>query len=573
MLSKKRKFESPATAAAAGGDSDEFEPLPTIGRQRIDEALKEADESLATIEQNAKQMRRKLREQAAMIRGLITSSGGQLMVTGRLDDEIEIKVGGTVLCVPRKPLLLPGVSESIIAYLLLYHLEGLPKDTEGRPFLDADPVYTDWLFDEIAKVGSADAQRETHEIVLAPPHDTDSSSLFWHSLLFASKTGLDIHMPAAAPSPDGDDHDNMHVDEAQQLEGGEAAEGGEKGDAVDGMAALSKSIASLDASVGRLGAAEDRLMQFSKLVKPLLASGVGQGDEIRSVRVRGKTVSTTEATLGAAVQSTSSEHLFRVVDFARRKRITQPDCLVMPPAASNAKQMQVDTEMYGLKHEPFCSGLAGGDLVIETAEEWDEVLKMTGKTSPMPSLLYKGSRDTYAFPKLLQCVAGKSGLLFALQDGDTHRFGTFIDGQIVPPADPTQTTGNYKVPLFFYSLSGAYDAPTKIELPEERQMVEVAGTRGAVKAKNVDRHGNLCIARGHLWLGMAKPGPAADVSSCSQLLNEQYLPGGYRGEISESGYGRLAAQRDFTASEIEIWHIKQWLSRPYGTTSTQQTHS
>ncbi|CEM11359.1 unnamed protein product [Vitrella brassicaformis CCMP3155] len=565
MLSKKRKADEPpaGVAAAARGDVDEFEPLPTIGRRRIDEALKEADQSLAAIEQNAKQMRRKLREQAAMIRGLITSNGGQPSAMGQLDEEIEVNVGGTVLCVPRKPLLLPGVSESVIAYLLLYHLEGLPKDTDGRPFLDADPVYVDWLFDEIAKLFGVDAQGETAKIELTGVHATDSSSLFWHDLLFASKTSLDIDMPADAPTPDNDDHDNMQVDDEQQQQDGEE-EGENK--AIDGMATFSKSIASLDASVGWLGAAEDRLKHFYKLVKPLLASGVGQGDEIRSVRVGGKTVSTTEATLshagrdkrlyttfhdGAAVHATSSAPFMKVVDFARRKRITQPASLVMPPTASNARQMQVDTEMYGLKHEPFCSGLAGGNLVIETAEEWNEVLKMTGKTSPKPSLIYRGSRDTYAYPKMLQCVAGKSGLLFALRDGDTHRFGCFIDGELTPPQE-------YKVPTFFYSLSGAYDTPTKIELPEDRQTVAVAGTQGAVMDKKREPLANVYIGRGYLWLGFAEPGPAADLSSCHQwIAKDELLPLGYKGNINQQGNGTLAQSNNFTASEIEIWHITE----------------
>ena len=61
---------------------------------------------------------------------------------------------------------------------------------------------------------------------------------------------------------------------------------------------------------------------------------------------------------------------------------------------------------------------------------------------------FRGSRDTYAFPKMLECVAGKSGLLFALRDGDTHRFGTFIDGPITPPAEATENSGPYKVPVF-----------------------------------------------------------------------------------------------------------------------------
>ncbi|CEM01616.1 unnamed protein product [Vitrella brassicaformis CCMP3155] len=543
MFAKKRKAEEPPESPA--DDSDEFEPLPFIGRASVDALLKEADEALAAIEQSAKQMRKKLRQQAKTIKDLITSSGGQPRVTGPLSEEIEINVGGTVLCVPRKPLLLPGVSESIIAYLLLHHLDGLPKDTEGRPFLDADQIYMKWLRDEITNVGMADAQGESHEILLTPPHDTDVS----------------------------DDDDHMEVDNQQQQQ-----QDGEEDDDADGeqggsdhMAALSSSTASLDASVGRLGEVQRGLLNFHKLVKPLLATEGGQGgegDEIRSVRVLGETVSTTEATLarvgrdkrlyttfhsGAPVSSIRPDHLMKAIDFARRRRIAPLGTLVRPPTAPNAKQIRTDTEMYGLKYEPFFSGVAGGGFVIETDDEMAELLNMTGKTSPMPSLLYKGSRDTYEFPKMLECVAGKSGLLFALRDGDTHRFGCFIDGPLDPPEDPTKTN-KYKAPVFFFSLSGAYETPTKIELPGGRHWVEVAGRQGVVTSKG-EPIGNVSIARGYLWLGFAQPGPASDLSSCHQWIKRDELSEGYKGTVNHNGDGTLAQSATFTCDEMEIWQV------------------
>ncbi|CEM02438.1 unnamed protein product [Vitrella brassicaformis CCMP3155] len=528
-MATERKGES---LTMENGGCDDLEPLPFIGRPAIDRELQKADEALAAIEQSAKQMRKKLRQQAKTIKDLITSNGGQPIVTAPLSEEIEINVGGTVLCVPRKPLLLPGVSDSFIAYLLLHHLDGLPKDTDGHPFLDADPNYIDWLFNEVASVGVADAQAETTEIVLTPPHDSDSSSLFWHEFLFTTITGLDIDMPTDPPPRADDDH--MEVDDQQQQEAREQQQDhegwndeGESEDAADHLVDLHNSIASLDASVGRLGGVEADLVWFHKLVKRLLATDEGgEGDEIKSVRVMGKTVSTTEATLarvgsdkllyrtfhsGAPVISISPSHLMKVVDFARRQRIAPFDTLVMPPTSTRTKQIRTDTEMHGLKYEPLCSGVAGGNLVIETAEEWGEVLNMTGNTSPMPSLLYKSSRDTFAYPSFLDKVVGKSGLLFALRHGDTHRFGCFVDGEVKLPADPTKTNG-YEAPVFLYALSGAYETPTKIEVPEEdRQMVSVAGTQGVVE-------------------------------------NDE-------GQPRANGKGTLAQSKDFTCDEMEVWQV------------------
>ncbi|CEL95972.1 unnamed protein product [Vitrella brassicaformis CCMP3155] len=509
MFAKKRKAEEPPESPA--DDSDEFEPLPFIGRASVDGLLKEADEALAAIEQSAKQMRKKLREQPKTIRGLVMSNGGVPM-TGPLSEEIEVNVGGTVLRVPRKPLLLPGVSESIIAYLLQYHLEGLPKDKDGRPFLDVDPVYLKWFRDEIANVGAADAQGESYEIKLTGDHSTDVSFAFWHELLFTSKSGIDIDMPTNPP-PHNDDNDQMQVDNQQQQAGESASEeegepagepAGEQEGGSDHMATLKSSMAGTDASVGRLGEVQRGLATLAR---------VG----------RDKRLYTTFHS-GAPVSSISPSHLMKVTDFARRQRIAviaPPGTLVRPPTAPNAKQIRTDTEMYGLKYEPFFSGVAGGDFVIETDDEMAELLNMTGKTSPMPSLMYKGSRDTYAFLKMLEC------------------------------------TNTYKAPVFFFSLSGTYDAPTKIELSEDRQRVWVAGTQGAVTDTEDKPLANVGIGGGAaaLWLGLDEPGPAADLSSCQQWIKRDELSEGYTGTINHHDQGTLAKSMDFTCDEMEIWQI------------------
>ncbi|CEM02431.1 unnamed protein product [Vitrella brassicaformis CCMP3155] len=262
--------------------------LPRFGaaaihrRPCVDRDLLYADKALAAIEQSAKQMRKKLRQQAKTIKDLITSNGGQPVVTGSLSEEIEVNVGGgTVLCVPRKPLLLPGVSDSFVAYLLLHHLDGLPKDTEGRPFLDADPIYIDWLFDEIANVGAADAQGETKEIVFEPGPDDP----FYHDLFFDNKISSQQQQQKDASAHDlGEKKD--------------AAGGAKKAAAVDDpLSDLHTNVKNLETAVDRLWSAELELTKFHAVMGPFLKSGGGGADEIKSVRVMGKRVSTTEATL------------------------------------------------------------------------------------------------------------------------------------------------------------------------------------------------------------------------------------------------------------------------------------
>ena len=170
----------------------------------------------------------------------------------------------------------------------------------------------------------------------------------------------------------------------------------------------------------------------------------------------------------------------------------------------------------------------------------------------------RSSRDTFAYPSFLNKVEGKSGVLFALQD-DTHRFGAFIDGQLKPPADAAQTNW-YEAPLFFFSLSGAFAAPTKIELPEGKQWVDVAGTQGVVTDENDVPAANVAIGRspaGNLWLGSSHTGPAADLSRCQQWINveDPFSEAGYQGAIDEDGDGTLARTMVFTSTEMEVWQV------------------
>lgn len=99
--------------------------------------------------------------------------------------------------------------------------------------------------------------------------------------------------------------------------------------------------------------------------------------------------------------------------------------------------------------------------------------------------------------------------------------------------------------------------------------MNVAGTQGAVKDDRGEPLANVAIGGGAacLWLGFAKPGPAADTSSCVQWIEGDCLPEGYEGDMDDDGDGFLGRSLDVTASEIEIWHIQQ-----VGEAGTQHTH-
>ncbi|CEL96010.1 unnamed protein product [Vitrella brassicaformis CCMP3155] len=214
--------------------------------------------------------------------------------------------------------------------------------------------------------------------------------------------------------------------------------------------------------------------------------------------------------------------------------------------------------MYGLSYSysPPVDLPAGNEWIIKSADEWVAVLDMIHKPICKPSLALKSSSDGFEYTSFLDKVAGKSGLLFAVKDR-THRFGCFVDGPLTPPQDPTKTSRNYKVPVFFFSLSGACDAPTKIDIPEDRHGVHVAGTQGVVKDNKDLPTANVGIARGHLWLGYGEPGPAADLSSCQQWIPREHLPAGYTGAaINKYDQGTLAQSLNFRCGELEVWHVE-----------------
>ncbi|CEM02453.1 unnamed protein product [Vitrella brassicaformis CCMP3155] len=219
------------------------------------------------------------------------------------------------------------------------------------------------------------------------------------------------------------------------------------------------------------------------------------------------------------VRQTSLRLLQLIIDFARRLSVMPPSRFVHPPVVAPHEKaiFGVELGMYGLNTVPSNS------TIIQTADEWLAVMKMADKRIAVaPSLLYKSSRDTFAYPSFLNKVEDKSGLLFALKQGDTHRFGAFIDGQIKPPHDPTHAN--------FY--------------------------KGVVKDIKDEPFGNVCIACGRLWLGFAQPGPAADLSSCQQWIAKKEVPDGYKGTtVNEEGAGTLARSMNFTCEEIEVWQV------------------
>jgi len=512
---------------------------------------------------------------AEEIRTLVAEKGGVWDVAKK-DGVIRVNAGGQVFPVKRTALLRPYMKRRYISVLLMHHAGGLPKDPDGHIYLETSSAYFSFLLDKMTLIDTG----RTMAIELPPSKAADPLYADYHALFMREidcyATPTPLPAAAAAATTAAAAAAPMEVDGQGEEGGGDAAEKAIQ----DSVRAYERRMRAYAKAYKALVWQRDELRQFLTAMAPFLSSGDSEADSILTLTVMGRKVLIMRKTLkrlghnhplltrfstmpqhlgGHDVDQTPSEHFVTTVEFARRIACMPHSQLIRPPLVEEGDERLVkeDIEMYGLKYQPYCHLPAadGHEFIAKSAEEWGKVIDMTGKHSPTVTLLYKSSRDTFAHPSFLSKVAGKSGLLFALRDGETHRFGAFIDGPLIPPDDPIETE-SYEVPLFLYSLSGAFTKPTKIELPEADQKVTVAGTQGAVKDYEGQPCANVCIAGGNLWLGYGDRGPAADLSSCELYIERDDLPATYTGERDQDGDGTLARKMIFTCTEMEVWQVQ-----------------
>ncbi|CEM16781.1 unnamed protein product [Vitrella brassicaformis CCMP3155] len=487
---------------------------------------------------------------------MVAAKGGvwQLPYT---QGEIMVNAGGVVFPVSRRALLMPFMKHRYISVLLMHHAGGLPKDPDGHLYLETSSAYFEAFWDELMlyQTGRTD--------IVTLPASKASDPLYndYHALFMSEISCYSASQPPAATAApmevDGHTPDTQPADTLDEMR--------------QHIHECEEALHAHGAAMVGLRAVRDDIRRFLTAMEPFFASRDADDNAVLSLTIHSRTVSIMRKTLerlghnhplltrfsttppcwaDRSVRQTPTKCFMAAVEFARRIAMAAAGRLIRPPLVEEAdnRHFVEDIEMYALKYEPLCNGVTSGDFVIETAEE--------------------SSRDTFEYPSFLNKVVGKSGLLFALQDGDTHRFGAFIDGPLTPPANPTQINCD-KVPVFFFSLSGAYETPTKIELPENEQQVDVAGTEGV--EKNMDeRTAKVGIGGGAaaLWLTIALPGPAADLSSCELWIKRDKLPDGYiddsdfddeeeNGPMDEEGDGTLAHAEDFTCTELEVWHVTE----------------
>ncbi|CEM16998.1 unnamed protein product [Vitrella brassicaformis CCMP3155] len=546
---------------------------PSVARLTSD-----CDASLDALREQETRAREGAKQLAEDIVASVAAKGG-VWQPPETTGEVLVNAGGVVFPVSRRGLLMPLMRKRYISVLLMHFADGMPKDPSGHVYLEVSSAYFDAFLDALTLYETGRANTVT-----LPANKAADPTYAEYHCLFMREVG--VFSPSA-------DQQQAPLDATMANNGAQQpweATAGVDEATQQYFDASQPSIRAYVKAAKGLGRLKEDINAFLTAMEPFLKTP-GDGDStLLSLTILGRQVVILKSTLlrlgdkhplltrfsdtppnwpDRHIRQTPAKHFVHTVEFARRIAMTMPKGQFIHPPLLDESERRLcieDMEMYGIAYAPICHLAAGGDLivdlpagdgwVIQSAQEWVSVLvDIMDKPTCSPSLLFKSSRDGDDFGTMVDKVGDASGLLFLINHNDTHRFGAFVNGQLKPPADPTHTSGLYKVQQFLISISGAYGQVTKIPIPTARQTVHVAGRDAFIKSSNEDSRGKLCLGSGYLWFAWGSPGPADDVRSMNQWVKTQDLPDGYLGQFNSDGNGTLAGAWTFTAKEVEIWHV------------------
>ncbi|CEM17321.1 unnamed protein product [Vitrella brassicaformis CCMP3155] len=529
--------------------------------------ISDCDASLDALREQETGARDGAKQLAEEIMASVAAKGG-VWQPPETTGEVLVNAGGVVFPVSRRGLLMPLMRNRYISVLLMHFADGLPRDSNGHMYLEVSSAYFDAFLDALTLYETGRANTVT---LLAPkaadPAYAEYDSLFMREVKVFSPSDDQQQAPLDAVTANtggGQPWDSTAaLDEATQQH----------------LDAAQRSIRAYAKPLKTLWRLKEDIKAFLAAMEPFMKTPEDGDKVLLSVTILGRQVVMMKSTLlrlGANhplltrfsdtppnwpdrhIRQTPAKHFITTVEFARRIATMPHSQLIHPPLLDEGERRLCieDMEMYGIAYAPLCHLPPGGEFIVKSSEEWGSVLDMIDKPACRASLLYKSSRDGGDFGTMMDKVGDASGLLFLINHNDTHRFGAFVDGQLKPPADPTQISANYKVQQFLISISGAYPKITKVPLPEVRQWVGVAGSDASINASNTDSRGKLFLGNGYLWFAWASPGPVDDVRSMTQWIREKDdLPDGYLGQFNDQNHGTLAADLHLTAKEIEVWQV------------------
>ncbi|CEM03990.1 unnamed protein product [Vitrella brassicaformis CCMP3155] len=490
------------------------------------------------------------------IQGMLAAKGA-VCRPAEATGEILVNAGGVVYPVSRCALQLPLMKRRYISVLLLYCTEGMPRDPDGRVYLEVSPAWFETFLDELTLFNTG----RTDRVALPHSKEKDPAYAEYHDL-FMREVG---RVPSAHP-----EHGRAAAAAAASAE--PRGKSRSDGAILDG---IHDSVDDLANAMKRVMKRKEELSTFLAAMDPFLKDNTEDGSVLLTLEVLGRTCTILKRTLrrlGAnhtllmrfsdtppcwgdrRVRATPGRHFIHVVEFARRIAVLPKGQYIRPPMMDQAELelFREDLAMYNLSYSPVLDLPAGDTTIIKSAEEWGKVLEMIGKPRCRPTLLYKSSRHGVKFSTMFGRVTWYSGVLFLFQHKETHRFGCFVDGclNFLTWSSCDHEDQRSSLRQFFISLSGTYPAATKVPLRRDRHgmCVNVKGY-----TKTAGRECSMVLAGGYLLVAVDPVWSSKDgVLRCYNCFDDGVLPLGQLGDNTDT----LAGEKDFTADEVEAWWME-----------------
>ncbi|CEM02013.1 unnamed protein product [Vitrella brassicaformis CCMP3155] len=190
--------------------------------------------------------------------------------------------------------------------------------------------------------------------------------------------------------------------------------------------------------------------------------------------------------------------------------------------------------------------------------EYEGLLDLMGNDRTELTSVYRSSVHGTIYDDLLDSVGDAEPLVFVIRK-DKYVFGAFSNCGLELPDDPTGVHHyDCDFDLWWFSLAGHFEQPTKIDIPRLVQHVIVAGREGSWYGANMYIGGYLVLGddenSDNLWLGVSGR-PAADIRSCYQYTYSRDVPAGYMGVRDSDDDALLGGSKYFHADEIEVLHV------------------
>ncbi|CEM18321.1 unnamed protein product [Vitrella brassicaformis CCMP3155] len=286
---------------------------------------------------------------------LLSESGWQETAVGRADERLHLSVGGAPYEVSRG--WLTKKADSLLAFIFSGHIDGRLvrcHDDSNRIFLDLDNLIFDKIIHALSTYDGSSSSSSG-----APDVD---EALFVDML-------LNKPLPTVNPSP-GPPPPHMHAPVLPRQMHYAVPSHAAVMEAVKSLSiGYAKEHAAIDAQTDAVKSVTQELRERLRLAEPWLQPSTGVGVEVRSLRVIGMTLSTTTATVeacggdnsqfanrfdGGSLDATSPAIVRKVINFARRHRLTPSQSLtISPPQHSSATEadtheLRRTLEMFGL---------------------------------------------------------------------------------------------------------------------------------------------------------------------------------------------------------------------------------